>query len=51
MFSIGKHSKNVKRKIIPNWHHSKGNVFRAHVISTLDFIDFISLRHNNAVML
>lgn len=36
---------------IPDWHHSERNIFRAHVISAFNFVDFISLRHNNAMML
>lgn len=39
------------RRFIPDWHHSEGDIFRAHIVSAFDFIDFIGLRHNNAMML
>lgn len=32
-------------------HHAEGDVLRTHIISTFNFVDLISLGHNNAVML
>lgn len=36
---------------LPNWQHSECDILRAHIISALDFVDFISFCHNDAVVL
>lgn len=36
---------------ITDGHHTEGNVLGAHVIRTLDFVDFIGLGHDHAVVL
>lgn len=35
----------------PDGHHSKRDVFGRHVVRALNFVDFVRLRHNHAVVL
>lgn len=37
--------------ILPDGHHSEGDVARRHVVSTFDFVDLVSLCHDDAVVL
>lgn len=37
--------------ILPDGHHSEGDVARRHVVRALDFVDLVAFGHDDAVML
>lgn len=37
--------------LVADRHHAEGDVFRAHVVRALDFVDLVSLGHDDVVVL
>jgi len=35
----------------PDGHHAEGDILGGHIVGALDFVDFVSLGHHNAVVL
>lgn len=41
----------IKISYIPDGHHAEGDVTRGHVVGTFDFVDLVSLGHDDRMVL